>query len=60
MIEVPVIDDVLVVPDDLSGVGVERERGVVVEVREVVARERELGAGMVTEVPTKMRLSSGS
>ena len=44
MIEVPVIDDVLVVPDDLSGVGVDGQCAVVVEVREVVARERELGA----------------
>ena len=32
MIEIPVIDDVLVIPDDLSGVGVQRQRRVVIEV----------------------------
>ena len=42
MIEIPVIDDVLVVPDDLAGVGVEGERRVVIEVLLVVAAEREL------------------
>ena len=45
MIEIPVIDDVLVVPDDLAGVGVERERRVVIEVLLVVAAERELRRG---------------
>ena len=58
MIEVPVIDDVLVVPDDLSGVGV--DCGVVVEYVKLLPASVNLGAGMVTEVPTKMRLSSGS
>ena len=42
MVEIPVIDDVLVVPDDLAGVGVERQRRVVVEVLLVVAAEHEL------------------
>ena len=45
MIEIPVIDDVLVVPDDLAGVGVNRQRAVVIEVLLVVAAERELRRG---------------
>ena len=45
MIEIPVIDDVLVVPDDLAGVGVERERRVVIQVLLVVAAEDELRRG---------------
>ena len=45
MIEIPVIDDVLVVPDDLAGVGVNGERAVVIEVLLVVAAERELRRG---------------
>ena len=60
MIEIPVIDDVLVVPDDLAGVGVERERGVVVEVRLVVARQRELRRGnrhrRADEDPVQLRV----
>ena len=42
MIEIPVVDDVLVVPDDLAGVGIEGERRVVIEVLLVGAAEREL------------------
>ena len=42
MVEVPVIDDVLEVPDDLARVRVDRERRVVVEVLLVVAAEHEL------------------
>ena len=42
MIEIPVIDDVLVVPHDLAGVGVDGQRRVVIEVLLVVAAEREL------------------
>jgi hypothetical protein len=45
MVEIPVIDDVLVVPDDLAGVGIERERGVVVQVLLVVAAQDELRRG---------------
>ncbi len=45
MIEIPVIDDVLVVPDDLAGVGIQRQRGVVVQVLLVVAAEQELRRG---------------
>ena len=43
MIEIPVIDDVLVVPRELAGVGVNGQRAVVVEVLHVVAGEDELG-----------------
>ena len=42
MIVIPVIDDVLVVPHDLAGVGVQGQRGVVVQVGLVVAGEDEL------------------
>ena len=60
MIEIPVIDDVLVVPDDLAGVGVERQRRVVVEVRACRCRRAmNFGAGIVTDVPTKIRFSLG-
>ena len=45
VIEIPVIDDVLVVPNDLARVGVQRERRVVIEVLLVVAGERELRRG---------------
>ena len=45
MIQIPVIDDVLVVPDDLAGVGIQGERAVVIEVLLVVAAEDELGRG---------------
>ena len=58
MVEVPVIDDVLVVPDDLAGVGVERERRVVVQVLLVVAARMNFGAGIVTDVPTKIEVQS--
>ena len=37
MIEIPMIDDVLVIPDDLAGVGVDGERAVVIEILFVVA-----------------------
>jgi hypothetical protein len=52
MIEIPVIDDVLVVPDDLAGVDVERERRVVVEVLASLPPSMNFGAGIVTDVPT--------
>ena len=42
VVEVPVVVQVLVVPDDLAGVGVEGEGRVVVQVREVGAAEHEL------------------
>jgi hypothetical protein len=45
MVEIPVIDDVLVVPGDLAGIGVNGQRAVVVEVLLVVAAERELRRG---------------
>ena len=45
VVEIPVIDDMLVVPHDLSGVGVQGERGVVIEVLHVVAAEDELWRG---------------
>ena len=51
MIEVPVIDGVLVVPDRLAGLGAQRERGVVVQVLLVVAASMNFGAGAVTDVP---------
>ncbi len=51
MIEIPVIDDVLVVPDNLSGIGVQRQRAVVVEICLVVTTSMNLGAGEVTDVP---------
>ena len=45
VVEIPVVVQVLVVPDDLAGVGVEGQRRVVVEVREVGAAEQELRGG---------------
>ena len=45
MIEIPVVDQMLVVPDDLAGRGIERERRVVIEVLLVVAAEDELRRG---------------
>ena len=42
MVEIPVIDEMLVVPDDLAGLGVERERRVVIQVLLVRAAENEL------------------
>ena len=45
MVEIPVVVQVLVVPGDLAGVGVERERRVVVEVGLVGAAEHELRCG---------------
>ena len=43
MVEIPVVVHVLVVPDDLACVAVERERRVVVQVRLVRSAEHELG-----------------
>ena len=43
VVEVPVVVHVLVVPDDLAGVAVQRQRRVVVEVRQVGAAEHVLG-----------------
>ena len=43
---------VLVIPAHLAGVGVERNRRVVVEVLEVRASQQNVGAGEVTDVPT--------
>jgi hypothetical protein len=37
VVEIPVIDDVLVIPDNFAGVGVDRERAVVIEVLFVIA-----------------------
>ena len=43
MIEIPMIDDMLVVPHDLSGIGVQRESRVVIQVREIIPSEHEFG-----------------
>ena len=52
VIQIPVIDDVLVIPDDLAGVGIQRQRGVVIEVLLVVAAQHETSAPViVTDVP---------
>src|SRR6185503_16124006 len=45
MVEIPVVDDVLEVPDDLARVGVERERRVVIEVLLLIAAEHVLRRG---------------
>jgi hypothetical protein len=50
MIEIPIVDDMLVIPNNLVGLRVRRERRVVIEILLVVA-SRNLGAGEVTEVP---------
>ena len=42
MIEIPMIHEVLVVPDHLAGVGIQRERRVVIEVRELISSKHEL------------------
>ncbi len=42
MIEIPVVVEVLVVPDDLARIGVERQRRVVIQVLLVDAAEHEL------------------
>ncbi len=51
VVEVPMIDDVLVVPHDLAGVGVQSQRRGVVEIGLVVAGQQNFGVGPVTEVP---------
>ena len=45
MIQIPVIDQVLVVPADLPGVAVQRQGGVVVEILLVRPLQQELGGG---------------
>src|SRR5262245_66451192 len=45
MIEVPMIDDVLVVPNDLPVVRIQSQRGVVVQVCEIVSRQHEFRSG---------------
>ena len=45
MIEIPVIHDVLVIPDDLAGIRVQRQRRVVIQVRLVVSSQQELRRG---------------
>ncbi len=41
MIEIPVIDDVLKVPDDLAGIDIESQRRIVIQMRLVDATEQE-------------------
>ena len=52
MVEIPVIDEMLVVPDDPPCLDVERERRVVIEVLLVVPPRMNFAAGIVTDVPT--------
>jgi hypothetical protein len=44
VVEIPVIDHVLVVPHDLAGIGVQRQRAIVIEVLEIFAAQHELGS----------------
>ena len=60
MVEIPVIDDVLEVPDDLARLDVERERRVVIEVLLVVAAEHELRRRRRDRRADVKRFSSGS
>src|SRR5690606_37878895 len=41
MVEIPVIDEMLEVPEDLAGIGIDRERRVVIEVLLIRAAEHE-------------------
>ena len=45
MVEIPVIDDVLVIPDDLAGVGIDGQRAVVIQILFVVAGQQEFRGG---------------
>src|SRR5262249_7632050 len=45
MIEIPMIDDVLVVPDDLSGICIQGKRRIVIEVLVVISAKNEFGRG---------------
>ena len=52
VVEVPVVVQMLVVPDALAGVAVQGERRVVVQVIRSVPPSMNLGGGEVTDVPT--------
>ena len=45
MIEIPVIDDVLVIPDDFAGIRIDGQRAVVIQVLLVIAGQQEFGRG---------------
>ena len=45
VVEVPVVVQVLVIPDDLAGIGIERERRVVIQVGVVDTADQELRRG---------------
>ena len=63
MVEVPVVVEVLVVPADLAGVGVQGQRGVVVQVRVLDAAPQELrgrrGDGRADEDEVQVKVDAG-